>query len=108
MDIQTNNDSRCSSVPVQECRSFGDTLRVALSERGISQSKCAKMLSIGAGRVNGWIRGTQFPTRKDCQRLGRLLAMAEFAKLIPAKPRKPREVKIRGSRVYTLAEYAAR
>jgi len=67
------------AVPVREPMPFYLLLVTELAKHGITQKKCAKMLGIGAHKVNAWCRGLKYPNSSEVVKLGRFFGMAEFA-----------------------------
>lgn len=94
-------------------RAQADLLRERLLQakktRGLTSNKVlAFSLGIGYGVLSQWLNGRKLPNRKQRRNLVAegVLSFADAAALKPV--RKPRGYSLRGVRVYTLQEYAAR
>lgn len=88
-------------------------LAAYMKGKGITNIKAlARHLDIGAAKVGSWLNGSKFPNAKYARRLIELdiVTKEELDSMRP--PRKPRvrtpAAFVRGIRMFTLAEYAAR
>lgn len=112
----TNNHPQADSVrECAECggiESFWQSLRcdvrAFLNKSGYAQAYLAKVLKIGCGRMNQFVRGIQPLKRSDARRIARFIdPSGKLSKTVDsAFPSKPRRVTLRGARTFTLSEYA--
>lgn len=95
------------------CERLKNKLAAYMASKGIkSKVALARHLGISSSKVFAWLNGSKFPPSKYARKLvdAGVLTVAELATMRP--PRKPRVRTpasfVRGIRVYSLAEYAAR